>query len=90
MALGEFWIEDRPDGGARIGYEDYGGGRDYEANYILDRENLDLLTRKLSANHAGTLRQMMEQEFGVCLEKKSFQMWLDANGIKYELFVWIS
>ncbi len=94
MALGEFWIRSLPDGGTRIGYEDYGvacfGGGDYEANYTLDRENTELLVRKLSAGHTGTLRQMLEEEFGACREKKSFQMWLDANGIRYELFTWIS
>jgi hypothetical protein len=94
MTKGTFWLEERPGGGVTIGIEDYNveslGGSDYEWSYTLDCRNRIKMTRILSMSQAGSLEQMIAAEFGRHLDKKSIRLWLNANGIEYEFFSWVS
>ncbi len=94
MTKGTFWIEEKPGRKTSIGITDYDvefmDGADYEWIYTLDAENLKLLAAKLEQTHSGTLRDMIEAEFGIHLDKKSLRLWLDENGIEYEFFSWVS
>ncbi len=94
MIKGTFWIEKSPDGKTSIGVEDYDvevfGGMDHEMICMLDEKNLELLTKILSETHDGTLKEMIEEEFGIHLDKKSLSLWMDSKGIEYEYFTWTS
>ena len=90
MTKGTFWLVEQPDGGIKIGIEDYGveafWGGDYEWSYTLDRGNREKLTGLLLATHKGSLEQMITAEFGVHLDKKSVMQWMNENGIEYRFF----
>ena len=90
MTKGTFWLEEKEDGSVSIGIEDYDveafGGRDYEWIYTLDRKNRKKMTGILSQTQEGTLREMIAEEFGIHLDKKSMTQWFEENKIKYEFF----
>ena len=94
MTKGTFWLSEKPDGGISIHIEDYGvecfGGMDCEMIYTLDPENLTLFTEKLSESHTGTFAQMLEEEFGISLDRQSISKWMDSRGIRYGSFFWTS
>ncbi len=80
-------------GNVTISYEDYGSpsGFDYECTYKLDSGNAGKLNDYLrSIGREGTLREMIAQEFGEELKRKSFSAELDRQSIKYERFIWES
>ena len=93
MIKGTFWLEEKSDGGVTIWIEDYEveafGGADYEWCYSLDKANAEKLTDILSQSNCGSLGQMIEEEFGIHLDKKSMKQWLDDNGVEYEFFSWV-
>ena len=93
MSLGKFIYTEMPQGGIQVSYEDYNvefyDGMDYEAIYTFDAANMEKLRSILAKDHKGPLESMIREEFGDCLEKKSFAMWLDENDIKYKFFNWI-
>lgn len=93
MIKGTFWLEEKKVGGVTIWIEDYEveafGGADYEWCYSLDQENTAKLTDILSRTNTGSLEQMIAEEFGVHLDKKSAKQWLDDNGVEYEFFSWV-
>ena len=94
MVKGTFWLEPRPNGDITIGIEDYDveffGGGDHEMTWTLDPENKKKLTDILSRTHNGSLEHMIEEEFGIHLDKKSLREWLDENNIEYNYFSWTS
>ena len=67
-------------------------GADYEWDYKIDEENRKKLEEALkSENLTGTLKEMIIQFFGECLDKNiSFGNYCKKHGIKYELFTWVS
>ena len=75
MIKGTFWLEEKPEGGVTIWIEDYNvesfGGADYEWCYSFDTANTAKLTNILSQSNNGSLKQMIENEFGIHLDKKS-------------------
>ncbi|MBQ3369780.1 MAG: hypothetical protein IJG48_02040 [Mogibacterium sp.] len=93
MKKGTFWLNENKNGGVSIGIEDYEveafGGCDYEWIYTFDTANTLKLIATLSANNSGSLEQMITEEFGIHLDKKSMKMWLDQNDIKYEFNSWV-
>ena len=93
MIKGTFWLEEKPEGGVTIWIEDYEvesfGGADYEWCYSFDPANTAKLTNILSQSNSGSLKQMIETEFGIHLDKKSAKLWLDENGVEYEFFSWV-
>lgn len=105
MTKGTFWLERNAGGGVSIGIEDYGveafGGADYEWIYTFDGANTEKLIATLSkaqgingfkrflAPDKGTLESMIEEEFGIHLDKKSMKLWLDSNGIAYDFNSWV-
>lgn len=92
--LGSFLLEEKEDGGLRISYEDYNteiyDGADVEVIYTLDSHGRTLLEDALKENCSGSLEDMLTQEFGFYLNKKSFYLWLKERSIPFEHFVWIS
>lgn len=90
MSLGTFSFTEYESGACEVSYEDLGeyGGMDYEAIYKLDPVGRARLEKLLNEEHSGTLEKMIEEKFGPCLEKSSFCGYLNANGIRYELFTW--
>lgn len=81
------------------------GGMDHEMIYTLDTENLRLFIEKLSETsgkqpgrvrpvfrkkNISSLKQLIEDEFGPHLDKKSISLWMDMKGIEYEFFSWTS
>jgi thiamine monophosphate kinase len=93
MTKGEFRITEQADGKTSIGIEDYDveyfGGCDHEMIYTLDPENLQKFMRALKCSRE-SLYQVIEEEFGVHLDKKNFGKWLQENEIKYDYFCWTS
>lgn len=93
MTKGTFWLEGREDGSIVLGCEDYDvefyDGADYEWIYSMDRSNAEKMAAILSGTHEGSLAQMIAEEFGVHLDKKSAMQWLRDNGIEYEFFSWV-
>lgn len=94
MTAGNAFIHDSPSG-LRVGCEDQDveclGGGDYEFTYTMDRKNRNKLWKILrSKNMTGTMEEMIKAHFGQKLEKTPFGEFCDENGIKYELFTWIS
>ena len=85
--------QEKPEGGVTIWIEDYDvesfGGADYEWCYSFDPANTRKLTDILSRSNRGSLKQMIEAEFGIHLDKKSAKLWLDENGVEYEFFSWV-
>ena len=81
------------DGSIKIEYEDYVvdmyGGCDYESIYRLDKENAEKLRKHLEKTHTGSLKEMLNEEFGSNLKKKSIEKELDRLKIKYTHFTWI-
>ncbi len=94
MIKGTFWLEEKPDGGVSIGIEDYEvemfGGGDYEWIYTLDRENRKKMEEILSKTYSGTFEEMIEEEFGIHLDKKILRFWLKDNGIEFEFYSWLT
>ena len=94
MEKGKFILNEHKDGGISLSYEDYDveflGGSDYEVNYSLNAENANKLRSYLSAKHTGTLEEMIAEEFGISLDKKSFSQTCKDEGIAFELFTWSS
>ena len=94
MIKSEFVLKEQKDGGISLSYEDYDvdllGGRDYEVNYSLDAENVQKLRSYLSEKHTGTLKEMIVEEFGTNLDKKSFSQTCKDEGISFGLFTWSS
>lgn len=92
MSLGAFSYAEDENGACEISYEDFGeySGMDYEAIYKLDPVSRARLEKLLSEEYSGTLEEMIEEKFGTCLEKCSFCVYLNENGIRYELFTWCS
>lgn len=94
MALGTFWLSRNIDGTATLGVEDYDvgffDGADYEMTYKMDAENLKKFEAILSQTHEGTLEEMIEEEFGIHLNKKNIREWFEDNGIEFEYFSWMS
>lgn len=94
MTKGTFWIEEKPDGGVSIGVEDYDVemfcGGDYEWIYTLDRENRKKMEDILSQLYSGTFEEMIEEEFGIHLDKKIMRLWLNENGIEFDFYSWLS
>ena len=92
--IGSFFLEEIEDGGVRISYEDYNtetyGGADVEVIYKLDSKGKAMLEDALSETCSGTLKDMLTQEFGFYLNKKSFYQWLQDRQIPFEHFVWMS
>ena len=88
-----FILREYPDGSIEVNYEDVGvevfGGEDYEVNYRLDAENAEKLKIKMQESNFGNMKELMIQEFGECLDKKSFAATCGEWGIQYELFTWI-
>lgn len=94
MIKGIFWLEEKPDGGASIGIEDYEVemfcGGSYEWIYTLDRENRKKMEDVLSQTCSGTFKEMIEEEFGIHLDKKIMRLWLQQNGIEFEFNSWLT
>ena len=94
MEKGTFWLEPEPNGDITIGIEDYDveffDGGDHEMMWTMDHENIRKLTDVLSRTHTGSLEHMIEKEFGIHLDKRSFGKWLDENEIEYKYFFWTS
>jgi hypothetical protein len=55
----------------------------------LDPENMQKFMRTLKCSRE-SLDQVIEEEFGVHLDKKNFGKWLQENEIKYDYFCWTS
>ncbi len=78
-----------------VSYEDseveqFGGG-DYEVNYSLDGQNKEKQREVLARDGLkGTLEDMILEHFGEYLDKDAFSTFCDRNGIKYDLFTWVS
>ena len=94
MKLGYAIICDSPTG-LSVNCEDFDveflGGCDYEYTYRFDKSNRDRLWTLLRANGlGGSMEDMIRAYFGACLEKRPFGGFCDANGIRYELFTWVS
>lgn len=94
MTKGTMLLKEHDDGSLEISYEDYDveifGGGDYEAIYNIDTENAEKLRRYLMKSHSGSMEEMLVDEFGIHMDKRSFASTCDENGIQYELFTWIS
>lgn len=92
MSLGAFSYDEYKNGSCEISYEDFGeySGMDYEAIYKLDPMNRTLLEDTLKTECSGSLPEMLQEKFGVYLEKCSFASYLAEHGIKYVLFTWCS
>lgn len=93
MKKGKFHFKEHDDKSIRISYQDldvdYLGGSDYEALYDINAENRAKLQEVLEKTNTGELEDMIRNEFGEYLDKKSFAQYCESNGIKYELFTWI-
>ena len=94
MIKGEFILKEQNDSGILLSYEDYDvellGGHDYEVNYRIDAENAKKLRSYLMEKHTGTLEEMIAEEFGINLDKKSFSQTCKDEGSSFELFTWLS
>lgn len=93
MQKGLFDYTEHNDGSIRISYTDHGvgafGGGSYEAIYDIDTENRKKLEMFLSKPSLNGLEEMIVEEFGERLDKKSFARYLNENGVEYKLFTWI-
>ena len=92
MKKSEFILKEKEDGGIELSYEDYDvemlGGNDYEVIYSIDSENTKKLRSYLSKKHTGNLEEMIAEEFGISLDKKSFAKMCNDEGISYRLFTY--
>lgn len=93
MIKGTFWLEEKEDGSIMLGCEDYDtgfyDGGDYEWIYSIDQANAEKMATILSKTHNGSLKEMVAEEFGIHLDKKSEMEWFQLNGIEYEFFSWV-
>ena len=92
MKKSEFILIEKEDGGIELSYEDYDvemlGGNDYEVIYSINSENTKKLRSYLSKKHTGNLEEMIAEEFGISLDKKSFAKMCNDEGISYRLFTY--
>lgn len=90
MKKGLYGYMENDDGSIRIRYEDYKvgcfGGGDYEAIYEIDAANREKLENLLRKSDDDNLEDLIVEEFGEYLDKKSFAEYLNENDIKYGLF----
>ncbi len=93
MTKGNVIFVERDDGSVSLSYTDYNvemfGGDDYEVNYVIDSENVFKLREYLAQNNSGTLEEMIINEFGIHLDKKSFAAVCKEQGVEYKLNTWI-
>lgn len=93
MTKGKVTFVERDDGSVLLSYTDYNveifGGDDYEVKYVIDSENVVKLREYLEKNNSGTLEEMIINEFGIHLDKKSFAAVCKEQGIEYQLNTWI-
>ena len=90
---GKAFVTDKGDA-LIVGYEDFDvdllGGGDYEATYLLSKENRLKLYKALTAEgHTGNLSHMVLDHFGLSLEKESFSDYCSRHGIVFQQHVWI-
>ena len=94
MIKTDFILAEHDDGSISVSYEDYEveafGGADYEASYSLDPVNAGKLRTFLKVTDTYSLKEAITDYFGIYLDQKSFAAECDENGIKYDLFTWIS
>ena len=95
MSMGKATIKKSDNGEMKIVQIDYDvpffGGADYEAVYKFDSDNAKKLYDYLvNQGNEGTIEAMIAAEFGESLEKVALTKVLEENGIKYEIFTWIS
>ena len=92
MKKSRFILKEKEDGGIELSYEDYDvemlGGNDYEVIYSINSENTKKLRSYLSKKHTGNLEEMIAEEFGISLDKKSFAKMCNDEGISYRLFTY--
>ena len=85
-------VEDKPNGGLRIGYVDYGteffGGRDYESFYNFDKENADKLRAYFTEHGYKNLQEGLESIVGKQFDDKKFTDLCKSIGAKYEHISW--
>ena len=93
MEKGKFSYTEDSDGSIRISYEDYKveafGGGSYEAIYDIDAENRQMLEALLRKTLSGSLQDMITEEFGEYLDKKSFHDYCEQYGVECKVFTWI-
>lgn len=44
----------------------------------------------LSKTYSGTFEEMIEEEFGIHLDKKILRFWLKENGIEFDFYSWLT
>jgi len=56
--------------------------------YSINSENTKKLRSYLSKKHTGNIEEMIVEEFGISLDKKSFAKMCNDEGISYRLFTY--